>query len=62
MQESLRQGICTVKGGTVASLRILLKELKTPFTSGQKVGIKLHWGERGNHTFLPPDLAREIVR
>jgi hypothetical protein len=62
MQENMRQGICTAKGGTVESLRMLLKELKTPFTPGQKVGIKLHWGERGNHTFLPPDLAKEIVR
>lgn len=62
MQENVRQGIHTVAGGTVASLWMLLKELKTPFTSGQKVGIKLHWGERDNHTFLPPHLAREIVR
>jgi uncharacterized Fe-S center protein len=62
MQESLGQGICTIKGETAASLRMLLKELKTPFTPGQKVGIKLHWGEKGNHTFLSADLAKEIVR
>lgn len=61
MQENVRQGIYTVAGGTVESLRLLLRELKTPFTPGQKIGIKLHWGERGNHTFLPPHLAREIV-
>ena len=61
MQERLRQDIRKVEGGTVESLRMLLKELKTPFSPGQRVGIKLHWGERGNHTFLHPRLAREIV-
>jgi hypothetical protein len=40
----------------------LLGDLKAPFARGDRVGIKLHWGERGNHSFLPPDYAREIVR
>lgn len=43
-------------------MRRLLEKLKIPFLPGQTVGIKLHWGERGNHSFLPPELAREIVR
>lgn len=47
--------------GTIDALRMLLKGLKRPFGSGKKVGIKLHWGERGNHTFLPPILAKEIA-
>lgn len=51
-----------VPGGNVDTLRMLLRELKSPFRSGQEVGIKLHWGERGNHTFLPAGLAKEIVR
>jgi uncharacterized Fe-S center protein len=50
------------QGETVDSLRTVLAMLKHPFGAGQKVGIKLHWGEKGNHTFLPPGLAREIVR
>ncbi|NLA40848.1 MAG: DUF362 domain-containing protein [Smithella sp.] len=31
------------------------------FDAGDRVGIKLHWGERGNKGYLPPDYAREIV-
>lgn len=44
------------------SLSSLLSELAAPFIQGDRVGIKLHWGERGNQSFLPPDYAREIVR
>jgi len=40
---------------------MLLKELKRPFGPGKKVGIKLHWGEMGNRTFLPPVLAKGIA-
>lgn len=44
------------------ALGALLAELRAPFTPGSSVGIKLHWGERGNRSFLPPQYAREIVR
>lgn len=37
-------------------------KLQLPFVSGDRIGIKLHWGERGNEGYLPPDYAREIVR
>jgi uncharacterized Fe-S center protein len=49
-------------GNSVESLRGLLKEFPVPFKAGKKVGIKLHWGERGNKNFLHPDYAREIIR
>ncbi len=45
----------------VASLRKLLARFQSPFDAGDRVGIKLHWGERGNKGYLPPDYAREIV-
>jgi len=45
----------------VETLRRLLNQLRFPFASGDAVGIKLHWGERGNQSFLPPDYAKEIV-
>jgi uncharacterized protein len=45
----------------VESLRNLLEKLQYPFSSGDSVGIKLHWGERGNKGFLPPDYAKEIA-
>jgi len=45
----------------VESLRHLLGQFRNPFGAGEHVGIKLHWGERGNKGFLPPDYAREIV-
>ena len=48
--------------GAVAALKDLLAELEIPFPDGSSVGIKLHWGERGNHSFLEPFYAREIVQ
>lgn len=29
---------------------------------GRKIGIKVHWGEQGNETFLPSDYATSVVR
>ncbi len=49
-------------GKTLGALRALLRGFKDPFGAGQQVGIKLHWGERGNCNFLPPWMAGEIVR
>lgn len=46
----------------IESLRNLLQQLHYPFAPGDEIGIKLHWGERGNKGFLPPDYAREISR
>ena len=46
----------------VASLRDLLAKMQHPFRMGDSVGVKLHWGELGNHSYLPPEYAREIVR
>ena len=39
----------------VESLRQLLGQFMSPFTPGDSVGIKLHWGERGNKGYLHPD-------
>ncbi|MEA3470750.1 MAG: DUF362 domain-containing protein, partial [Thermodesulfobacteriota bacterium] len=47
---------------TLAALKDLLAKMDHPFREGDSVGIKLHWGERGNHSYLPPEYAREIVR
>lgn len=46
----------------VTALNALLNDLLVPYQEGDTVGIKLHWGERGNESFLPPVYAREIVR
>jgi uncharacterized protein len=43
-------------------LSSLLQEMESPFKKGDSVGIKLHWGELGNRSFLPPIYAREIVK
>lgn len=43
-----------------ALLRILLSSVRIPFAEKGEIGIKIHWGERGNHSFLPPVYAREI--
>jgi len=60
--ESMLDHISMTAGKSIDSLRMLFKALKPPFVPGQKVGVKLHWGERGNRTFLLPDMAGEIVR
>jgi uncharacterized Fe-S center protein len=53
--------IVQTPGTSMETLRRLLEGLHKPFHSGSSVGIKLHWGERGNHTFLHPRYAREMV-
>jgi len=45
----------------IRALRALLATFKVPYRAGDSIGIKLHWGERGNRSFLPPDYAREIA-
>ena len=44
------------------SLSLLLRDLKSPFKKEDKIGIKLHWGEAGNHSFLQPTYARTIAQ
>jgi uncharacterized protein len=48
--------------GRLAGLDSLLSELSPPFGAGNLVGVKLHWGEQGNNSFLKPIYAREIVQ
>jgi len=43
-------------------LSSLLGDLKSSFRKGDTVGIKLHWGEKGNRSFLPSTYAEEIVK
>ncbi len=54
--------ILHIPGNSAESLRGLLQELSPSFTAGESVGIKIHWGERGNESFLHPRYTREIVR
>lgn len=56
--ESIRDG----EKPYLPSLQNLLRQFRYPFAKGDSVGIKLHWGEKGNKSFLPPDYAREIAR
>jgi uncharacterized Fe-S center protein len=42
-------------------LRRLLESITNPFAPGDRVGIKVHWGEKGNEGFLSPRYVREIV-
>ena len=54
-----------VKGSPESYLPVLdslLSELKSPFHKGDSVGLKLHWGERGNQSYLPPVYAKRIVQ
>lgn len=52
----------SVASNYVNDLSSLLDELESPFHKGDSVGIKLHWGERGNQSYLPPIYAKEISR
>lgn len=48
---------------TAIKLRDFLSNLEIPFISNDsKIGIKVHWGEPGNVTFLPPDYTRETAQ
>jgi len=54
--------VLQVPGHTPETLRRLLHGMEKPFASGGKVGIKIHWGEKGNKGFLPAVYTREIAR
>ncbi|MBM4271298.1 MAG: DUF362 domain-containing protein [Deltaproteobacteria bacterium] len=62
MGEVLFREIDGSKDTYVEKLASLLGDLKNPFAKGDSVGIKLHWGERGNHSYLSPIYAKEISR
>jgi uncharacterized Fe-S center protein len=48
---------------TAAKLGSFLQEVRPKFLfDGAKIGIKVHWGEPGNITFLPPDYARAVAQ
>jgi uncharacterized protein len=49
-------------GEHVPVLRDLLEKMSCPFAAGERVGIKVHWGERGNRSFLSPAYVQEIVQ
>jgi uncharacterized protein len=55
------QKVTNAKQDGVQALKSLLGGMKAPFSRGDHVGIKLHWGERGNRTHLTPAYAREIA-
>jgi uncharacterized Fe-S center protein len=54
--------IYTSEGQSPDALRRLLDMFPKTFNNGDRIGIKLHWGERGNENFIRPMYAREIVR
>ena len=54
--------ILHVPGNSTDALRSTLQAFPVPFKAGARVGIKLHWGERGNKNFLHPRYALEIIR
>jgi uncharacterized protein len=49
------------KSDAIHLLQEQLNVIKKPFRPGNRIGIKLHWGERGNRSFLPPDFAKAII-
>jgi uncharacterized Fe-S center protein len=61
MADVLFQKVEGPKEGYVHALDSILGQLKSPFRPGDSVGIKLHWGELGNHGYLPPVYAKQIV-
>jgi uncharacterized protein len=55
------QECSTTDESRLLALKAVLEKTKKPFKSGGRIGIKLHWGERGNENYLSPIYAREIV-
>lgn len=63
MKETIQFQKCSeTEESRLAALRRVLEKTEKPFKRGDSVGIKLHWGEKGNKNFLPPVYAREIVK
>ncbi len=62
MTDFLLETVTGNKKPYVESMRKLLGKFHSPFALGDTVGIKLHWGERGNKGYLPADYAKEIAR
>ena len=62
MIDSLYRSSSGLDDQSISALLSLLSELRPPFGKGDRVGIKLHWGEKGNRSFLPPAFAREIIQ
>ncbi len=46
---------------SIEVLRLLLSAIRIPYPAKADIGIKIHWGERGNRSFLPPIYAKEIA-
>ena len=61
MADFIFESVTGKKKPYIKSLRQLLGQFRYPFAPGDNVGIKLHWGERGNKGYLPPDYAKEIA-
>ena len=61
MMDIFIESVAGQKKPYVTALSKLLTKFRPPFKSGERIGIKLHWGERGNTGYLPPDYAREIA-
>ena len=53
----------TMRRNLPEKLMIALKRAGLPeiFGEGQRVAVKVHWGEPGNVTFTPPSLVRPVV-
>lgn len=60
MADFFFESVTEKKKPYVDPLRHLLGKFRYPFAPGDSVGIKLHWGEKGNKSYLPPDYAGEI--
>ncbi len=45
----------------LVALRALLARVRVPFGAGDRVGIKVHWGERGNRSFLDASYVKLLV-
>ncbi|HPQ60167.1 MAG TPA: DUF362 domain-containing protein [Syntrophales bacterium] len=42
-------------------LRKVLEGLSYPYPEGGRIAVKVHWGERGNRSYLSPIYAREVA-
>jgi len=62
MSEIIFEKVTGSNESYLQSLNTLLGKLKSPFKKGDSIGIKLHWGERGNQSHLSPVYTREIVK
>ncbi|MBN1828813.1 MAG: DUF362 domain-containing protein [Deltaproteobacteria bacterium] len=62
MKSVIVEKISSEQGVYIEALSRLLDKMEFSFHRGHRIAIKIHWGERGNKTFLRPEYTVLLVK